>query len=191
MLKLLIASLISFSTFAANLTFNGHYHFQNDTKIVFKKRYEIVNASNRAGKDRLIELQNAEYTCLYITNPVYECSKVTNEPSALDQRAQDLVYGELYGQSLFFAQSNQLPVLTNDSESIKEWTYNQKATFLGGEFPSFRLHELGSLKKLVLGNPTQYSFVVKNDVLLLTSIKRLHLTKNISELIVLESIFAQ
>lgn len=191
MKKLVLGLLISFNTFASLPSFEGHFHYQNESKITGKKRYEIVNTLTSSGKTRLEELKQENNICMLINGPIYECSKFTMQPSSLDQIAIDDAIETNLNQFVYFNKAENTPILTNDSESIKEWTYDQGVSFKGRSFDFYRLLDLGSVQKISLGNPTVFSFVVKNDVLLLVSSKRFYASKNVSELITIESIYSK
>jgi hypothetical protein len=182
----------SLNIFAGSVPlFTGFYQYQNDSHVILKKRIEDVNTLTQNGKNRLLELKNADYTCLLITGSIFECSLFTSETSEADRRAIDLQNEKLNGQFIEFNGEVTTPILTNDSEALKEYTYNQNGKFLNKSFDHFRLMITGPLQKLVFGNPTIFSFVVKNDVLLMNESIRINLTKNIRELVVVEGSFSK
>ena len=156
-----IAASLSLSAFADDyIRLEGTFTF-SDIKTAQVRDIELVPMQNRA---RFQELVSLKYQCIII-GEFHKCTKFQkNEklPADLQQEMMSRYHGHFY----HFSQSEMLPSITNEAESIVEWKIYDRVQSSEGSVSEYDYYLLKSddhLHKIALRFPEYHVWAVIAD----------------------------
>ena len=157
----LIAASLSLSAFANEyIRLEGIFTF-NDIKTAQVRDIELVPTQNRA---RYQELVSLNYQC-FIIGEFHKCTKFQkgeNLPADLKQEMMGRYHGHFY----HFSQTDMLPSITNEAESIVEWKIHDRVESSEGtvsEYDYYLLKSNDYLHKIALRFPEYHVWAVIAD----------------------------
>ncbi len=160
-LMTIIAAFLSLSAFADEyIRLEGTFTF-SDIKTVQVRDIELVPTQNRA---RYQELVSLNYQC-FIIGEFHKCTKFQkseNLPSDLHQEMMNRYHGHYF----HFSQTEMLPSITNEAESIVEWKIYDRVQSSEGsvsEYDYYLLKSDGHLHKIALRFPEYHVWAIIND----------------------------
>lgn len=188
---ILIALFIPTYVLANAPTFYGTYFSQNDARVLYKTKIEVVESKSTAGKARFDELLKDHYMCELknMEESIWRCELYSKEPSIADDRALLMHNKAVSSFNIMFEEKNVTPILVSGQNYTKEYLYKQKLQFQNKVFSKFYFLDMGFSQQIYFRELDDLYFTYKDNQLIVKKAYPIQLSDRTGELVFIESSF--